>query len=63
MRSCFNTGDTTWFWDILSSNHDAVSLASEFGFTPRRTLMRMVRGADLRGNDNLTYGIAGFELG
>lgn len=63
VRSCFNTGDTTWFWDILSSNHDAVSLASEFGFTPRRTLMRMVRGADLRGNDNLTYGIAGFELG
>jgi len=63
LRSRFDTGDTIWFWDILSSNHDAVSLAEEFGFKPRRNLLRMVRGADLRGNDALTYGTAGFELG
>lgn len=63
LRSRFDTGDTIWFWDILSSNHDAVSLARDFGFKPQRTLLRMVRGADLRGDDALTFGTAGFELG
>jgi GNAT superfamily N-acetyltransferase len=63
LRSRFDTGDTIWFWDILSSNRAAVSLAKEFGFKPQRTLLRMVRGADLRGNDALMFGIAGFELG
>ena len=63
LRPRFDTDDAIWFWDILSSNSDAVSLAAEFGFKPQRTLMRMVRGVDLRGNDALNYGIAGFELG
>jgi GNAT superfamily N-acetyltransferase len=53
----------TWFWDIISRNQDAVSLAQELGFKPQRRLLRMVRGKELSGNDSLIYAIAGFELG
>jgi GNAT superfamily N-acetyltransferase len=52
-----------WFWDLLPSNRNAVMLASELGFSPQRRLTRMFRGEELKGNDQLVYAIAGFELG
>jgi N-acetylglutamate synthase-like GNAT family acetyltransferase len=58
-----NSSATSWFWDVISQNRDAVSLARELGFKPQRHLLRMVRGKELAANDSLVYGIAGFELG
>ena len=52
-----------WFWDLLPANRNAVAVASEMGFAPQRRLMRMFRGEELSGNDQLVYAIAGFELG
>jgi GNAT superfamily N-acetyltransferase len=52
-----------WFWDLLLANQPAISLARELGFEPKRHLLRMVRGKDIRGNDALIYALAGFELG
>ena len=52
-----------WFWDLLPSNQNAVDLALELGFSPQRRLMRMFRGEPFKGNDELVYAIAGFELG
>ncbi len=54
---------SSWFWDIVSRNRDATSLAQDLGFKPQRRLLRMVRGKELNGNDNHIYAIAGFELG
>jgi len=54
---------TSWFWDIVSRNQDAASLAQDLGFEPQRRLLRMVRGKELNGDDNQIYAIAGFELG
>lgn len=54
-RSCY--------WDLLPANTRAVRLAREFDFAPKRHLTRMVRGQDLRGNDQQTYALAGFEFG
>jgi GNAT superfamily N-acetyltransferase len=51
------------FWDLLPSNQDVVSLASELGFSAQRRLTRMFRGKQLRGRAELIYAIAGFELG
>ncbi|HEY4052262.1 MAG TPA: GNAT family N-acetyltransferase [Terriglobales bacterium] len=56
-------GTSDIFWDLLPSNQDAVSLASELGFSTQRRLTRMFRGEQLRGRDELVYAIAGFELG
>jgi len=53
----------SWYWDVISQNRDATSLAQELAFKPQRHLLRMVRGKELSGNDNLIYAIAGFELG
>lgn len=58
----------TVFWDLLPGNREALRLAQEFGFERRRRLVRMVRpGAGsaepFRHNDDLVYGIAGFEYG
>ena len=58
-----NNSSASWFWDVISQNRDAISLAQELGFKPQRHLLRMVRGKELPGNDSLVYGIAGFELG
>jgi hypothetical protein len=58
-----NNSSAGWFWDVISQNRDAISLAQELGFKPQRHLLRMVRGRELPGNDSLVYGIAGFELG
>jgi N-acetylglutamate synthase-like GNAT family acetyltransferase len=52
-----------WFWDLLLANKPAVSLAADFGFAPKRHLLRMVRGKDVRGNEAAVYALAGFELG
>ena len=52
-----------WFWDIVSRNRDATSLAQDLGFKPQRRLLRMVRGKELNNNDSQIYAIAGFELG
>ena len=52
-----------WYWDILPENTHALALAGEFGFTAQRHLVRMRRGPAIPQNDQLNYGIAGFELG
>jgi GNAT superfamily N-acetyltransferase len=52
-----------WFWDLLLANEAAVSLAQELGFEPKRHLLRMVRGKDVRGNEKAVYALTGFELG
>jgi predicted GNAT family N-acyltransferase len=55
--------ESSWYWDLLSSNQNAIDLAAEFGFTPQRRLERMVLGDSITKNDQMVYGIAGFELG
>lgn len=52
-----------WYWDLLPANSNAITLARELGFSPKRRLVRMVRGADLRGNERNIYALSGFELG
>jgi GNAT superfamily N-acetyltransferase len=58
-----NSSAKSWFWDVISQNREAASLAQELGFKPQRNLLRMVRGKKLSGNDSLIYAIAGFEIG
>jgi GNAT superfamily N-acetyltransferase len=58
-----NSSAKSWFWDVISQNREAASLAQELGFKPQRHLLRMVRGKELSGNDSLIYAIAGFEIG
>ena len=58
-----SSAHTGWSWDLLPANKDAVTLASEWGFTRQRCLTRMVRGKPLYGRDEMVYAIAGFELG
>jgi hypothetical protein len=52
-----------WFWDLMVDNKPAMSLAQDLGFAPKRHLLRMVRGKDVRGNEGSVYALAGFELG
>jgi hypothetical protein len=52
-----------WSWDLFPRNQHAVALARDLGFSPKRHLVRMARGKDLRENENAIYAIAGFELG
>jgi ribosomal protein S18 acetylase RimI-like enzyme len=52
-----------WFWDLLSTNKNAVRLAGELGFAPQRRLERMVLGSSVPKNDGMVYAVAGFELG
>ncbi len=63
IRAVLPAADSGWSWDLLPSNTSAVALAGELGFTPRRHLLRMSRGKDLRGREESIYAIAGFELG
>jgi len=58
-----SSAHTDWSWDLLPANKDAVTLASELGFSRQRCLSRMVRGKPLHGHDEMVYAIAGFELG
>jgi len=52
-----------FYWDVLSSNQHARAIARERGFTPQRDLVRMRRGPEIAADGQLTYAIAGFELG
>lgn len=52
-----------WSWDLLPENTAAAALARDLAFTPKRRLLRMVRGKDLRRRESEIYAIAGFELG
>jgi hypothetical protein len=52
-----------WSWDLLPENVHAVAIAQELSFAPNRHLLRMVRGKDLRAQEEAIYAIAGFELG
>jgi GNAT superfamily N-acetyltransferase len=55
--------ESSWYWDLLSSNQNAIDLAADFGFAPQRRLERMVLGDKVTKNDQMVYAIAGFELG
>ena len=55
--------ESTWYWDLLSTNKNALELAKELGFVPQRRLERMVFGNRIKKNDEMVYAIAGFELG
>jgi GNAT superfamily N-acetyltransferase len=63
LETCLAGGEGRWFWDLLQSNVDAVSLATDAGFRLERNLVRMVRGAQAQGKDEMIYAAAGFELG
>ena len=52
-----------WFWDLMVANTSAISLGPDLAFAPKRHLLRMVRGKDVRGNESKVYALAGFELG
>ncbi len=54
---------SNWFWDLLPESRNAVEVARDLGFTPQRRLLRMVKGADLKGREEMIYAIAGFEFG
>jgi GNAT superfamily N-acetyltransferase len=56
-------GAAGWYWDLLAENLSAVTIATDLGFAPKRCLVRMVRGKDLRGAERLIYALGGFELG
>lgn len=53
----------SWSWDLFPRNQNAVALARDLGFSPRRHLVRMARGKELGENDTAIHAIAGFELG
>jgi len=52
-----------WYWDLLTTNAEAVRCAQELGFTRSRILWRMRRGEPIHNDDSSIYAIAGFELG
>jgi hypothetical protein len=52
-----------WFWDLLPANPAAMELATAFGFTIDRRLVRMSRGPVVREDESTIYAIAGFEFG
>ncbi len=51
------------YWDVLPCNSASVRLAQDLGFACVRSLVRMVRGPELRGGEERVYAIGGFELG
>jgi len=55
--------ESSWFWDLLGTNRNALELAREFGFVVQRRLERMVLGHRFTKNDEIVYAISGFELG
>ena len=62
-RALLNPSQGGWFWDLMVDNKPAISVAQDLGFAPKRHLLRMVRGKDVRGNETAIYALAGFELG
>lgn len=63
IEECVQNTRCGWSWDLFPRNQDAVALARDLGFSPRRHLVRMARGKELREKKNAIYAIAGFELG
>jgi RimJ/RimL family protein N-acetyltransferase len=61
-RSFRPGGSDLFFWDVLPENTAAVRLTAQLGFERIRSLVRMVRGTDLREREERVYGICGFEL-
>jgi GNAT superfamily N-acetyltransferase len=54
---------TSWSWDLMPANRNAITLASDLGFARQRLLTRMTRGKPLHQREDMIYAIAGFELG
>jgi GNAT superfamily N-acetyltransferase len=63
VEACIRNAGCAWSWDLFPRNQHAVELARDLGFSPKRRLVRMARGKELRENENSIYAIAGFELG
>ncbi|SRR6266496_3978774 len=63
VESCVSSTGTAMSWDLLKENRNAEQIAKDLGFTPQRTLTRMVRGKDLRGREDRVYALGGFEFG
>lgn len=60
---CLATHAGAWFWDLLPVNREAAWVATDLGFHPERKLLRMVKGQEVRGDEQMTYAGAGFEFG
>lgn len=63
IEECVQRTKCSWSWDLFPRNRDAVAIARDLGFSPRRHLVRMARGKQLQAKENAIYAIAGFELG
>ena len=63
IEECVLNAGCAWSWDLFPRNQHAVALARDLGFSPKRHLVRMARGKELREKENSIYAIAGFELG
>ncbi len=63
IEECVQSTRCGWSWDLFPRNQDAMALARDLGFSPKRHLLRMARGKELREKENAIYAIAGFELG
>jgi GNAT superfamily N-acetyltransferase len=63
IEECVRDARCAWSWDLFPRNQHAVALARALGFSPKRHLVRMARGKELREKENAIYAIAGFELG
>ncbi len=63
IHECVRNTHCAWSWDLFPRNQYAIALARELGFSPKRHLLRMARGKELRERENMIHAIAGFELG
>ena len=63
LDQCLNENQGPWLWDLLPANENAAALATKSGFRLQRKLVRMYRGAKLRGQEEIIFAIAGLELG
>jgi GNAT superfamily N-acetyltransferase len=63
IEECVRNTRCAWSWDLFPRNQHAVALARDLGFSPKRHLVRMARGRELREREKSIYAIAGFELG
>jgi GNAT superfamily N-acetyltransferase len=63
IEECVRNAGCAWSWDLFPRNQHAVALARDLGFSPKRHLVRMARGKELREKETSIYAIAGFELG
>jgi len=63
IETCLSAGGHEWYWDLFPSNHHAMKIAEDLNFKTERALVRMVRGADMRGSESMIYAGGGFELG